>query len=446
MVLVRFLCLLMIALVGTATAALPATRQRPAAAPAQSAPPAQKPGGELRIVAVVNDDVISDYDLAQRMRMFIVSSNLADTPEVRQKIAGQVLRGLIDEKLQLQEAKKQNVTASEDEIHKALEQIEKQNNMQAGALDQFLKARGVDKSAIVAQVTASLLWAKLVRRQATQNTEISEEEVEDMLKRMKQHAKEPQSHVAEIFLAIDNPSQEEEVHQLALKLTEQMKQGARFSAIARQFSQSATAAAGGDLGWVGPDQLAPELSKAIAGLKAGELTPPIRTGAGYYLLLVLDRRNAAGGAGAAGSGEDDMIYDVVQVVLPLPTTAGDAARKVAIGEAEKMRGSFKDCPTMLKIGKEKAPQLSSEGKLRAGHLPGELRKLIEKLQIGEPSVPIVQKNGVGVVMVCSKTKDTGGGDVTRQEASEELIKQRLDTLSRRYLRDLRRNAYVDVRV
>ena len=437
----RFASVLLIALAAASPGALSAPRQRTTATPlpdAAAQAPA-RPQGEMRIAAVVNDDVISAYDLASRIHMVAVSSNLPDTPEVRQRIGGQVLRSLIDEKLQLQEGKKQSVTATEEEVNNALAQIEKQNNMKAGQLDEFLKQRGVDRAAIVSQVTASLIWAKLVRRMATQNTEIADEEIDETMKQMKQHATEPQSHVAEILLAIDNPNQEEEMRKLAEKLTEQMRQGARFSQVARQFSQAASAAVGGDLGWIRPDQMAPELGKVVAGLKPGELSPPIRSGSGFYLILVLDRRNAGGGA--AG----DTLYDIVQVVLPLPQGGNDAARRGAIAEAEKMRSSFKDCPTMLKIGKEKAPQYSSEGKLRSGALPAELRNLIEKLKVGEPSVPIVQKNGVGVVMVCSKNNEATG-EVTRQEATEQLIKARLDTLARRYLRDLRRAAYVDVRV
>jgi peptidyl-prolyl cis-trans isomerase SurA len=432
---------LLIALTGVSAGALSAPRQRTAATPAPEAAPPDRPQGEMRIAAVVNDEVISAYDLASRIHMVAVSSNLPDTPEVRQRIAGQVLRSLIDERLQLQEGKKQSVTATEEEIKAALEQIEKQNNMKGGQLDEFLKQRGVDRSAIVDQVKASLIWAKLVRRKAAQSTEISDDEIDDAMKRMKEHATEPQSHVAEILLAVDNPNQEDEIRKLAEKLTEQMRQGARFSQVARQFSQSATAAVGGDLGWVRPDQMAPELGKAVVNLKPGELSPPIRSGSGFYLLLVLDRRNAGGG----GGGASDTIYDIVQVVLPLPAGASETVRRASIADAEKLRPAFKDCPTMLKIGKEKAPQYSSEGKLRAGALPTELRNLIEKLAVGEASVPIVQKNGVGIVMICNKSTETAG-EVTRQEATEQLIKLRLDTLARRYIRDLRRAAYVDVRV
>jgi peptidyl-prolyl cis-trans isomerase SurA len=439
--------LLAAALVAASTAADAQTRrQQTTAAAARQPAPSPQPGNaqpEMRIAAVVNDQVISVFDLASRVRMVMISSNLPDTEEIRQRLASQVLRSLIDEKLQLQEARRQNVTATEAEINTALEQIEKQNNMKSGQLDSFLQARGVDRGQLVDQLTASIVWAKLVRRQAAQTTEISDEEVDEALKRAKEHANEPQSRVGEIFLAVDNPAQEDEIKRLAERLTLQMRQGARFSAVAQQFSQSATAAVGGDMGWVRPDQLAPELGKTVAQLKPGELSPPVRTGGGFYLLLVIDRRT-----GTTGSGSDqDAVYDIVQVVFPLPAQASEAMKRAAINEAQTVKAAAKDCPSLLKAGKEKAPQLSSQGKLRAGELAPEMRNLVNRLPIGQASQVIAQKNGVGVIMVCSKTeaKDAAKGP-SRDEIGETILRQRLDTLARRYLRDIRRNAYVDVRV
>jgi peptidyl-prolyl cis-trans isomerase SurA len=414
-----------------------AATQAPPTAPGQ---PSLAPSPDMRIAAVVNDDIISIFDLVSRVRMVMMSSNIPDTPETRQKIGPQILRGLIDEKLELQEAKKKSVTATDSEIGNALGLIEKQNNMKAGQLNEYLKARAIDRGALVDQLTASIVWAKLVRRLAAQTTEISDEEIDDALKRAKEHASEPQSRVAEIFLAVDNPAQDDEVRKLAERLTQQMRQGARFSAVAQQFSQSAAAAVGGDIGWVRPEELPPEIGKAVTQLKPGELSAPVRTGGGYYLLLVVDRRN-----GTSGGGEQEAVYDIVQVVFPFPPRASDAAKRTAISEAQSVRTVAKDCPGLLRIGKEKAPQLSSEGKLRAANISPEMRTLVNKLAIGEASEPIVQKNGVGVIMVCAKGKP-GGGAVTREEAAESLLRQRLDTVARRYLRDLRRNAYVDVRV
>lgn len=448
MVLFWFRAFLITVLIGSATAAAqPANRQAAVAPPGGQAPsqsaPGQHPDGavpQTTIAAVVNDEAISVFDVLSRMRMIMLSSNIPDSPEMRQRLAPQVLRGLIDEKLQLQEAKKQNMTVSEDELNKGIEQIEKQNNMKPGQLDEFLRARGIDRSALVDQLTASIVWAKLVKREAAQATAISDDEIDDAMKRLQEHAGEPQSRVAEIFLAVDNPAQEEQVRQLAERLSAQMKQGARFSAVARQFSQSASAAVGGDIGYMRADQLAPELAKAVATLRPGELSPPIRSGGGYYLLLVLDRRTTA-----APSGEQEPIFDIVQVVFAYPPQANEAAKRNAMAEADSVRSIAKDCPTMLKIGKERAPQLSSEGKLAASQIAPEMRKVIEAMPTGQVSQPIVQKNGVGVIMICGKSTGQSRGGVSRDEVAETIMRQRLDTLSRRYMRDLRRTAYVDVR-
>ena len=291
MTILRWLCIgLGIGLAGSACLSGSASAARalsgagsPPCGPGMQRPSAPSPDGqvsETRIAAVVNDEAISVADVTSRLKMVMLSSNLTDSPETRQRVAAQVLRTIVDEKLQVQEAKRQNITATDEEINKAVGQIEKQNNMQPGQLDQVLKSHGIERSALVDQLTASIVWQKLVRRLVSQTNGVSDEEIDYALKRTKESANEPQSRVAEIFLAVDNPQQEDEVRRLAERLTEQMKQGARFSAVAQQFSQSATAAVGGDIGWVRADQLSPELGKAVAQMRAGELSPPIRAGAG----------------------------------------------------------------------------------------------------------------------------------------------------------------------
>ena len=234
--LTRWLGVLLILVAGFSNGAMPAPAHR---GPAQA--PAAQPQGEItetRIAAVVNDEVISVADLQSRLRMVMLSSNFPDSQETRQRIASQVLRTIVDEKLQMQEAKRQNITATEEEINKAISQIEKQNNMQPDQLDAVLKAHGIERSSLVDQLTASIVWAKLVRRLVSQTNIVSDEEIDEASKRIKESANEPQSRVAEIFLAVDSPQQDEEMRQLAERLTEQMKRGARFSAVAQQFSQS----------------------------------------------------------------------------------------------------------------------------------------------------------------------------------------------------------------
>ena len=437
----RWFCALAVsaALCGAAQAQ---PRQAAVQAPPQAAPGQSAAGHapEMRIAAVVNDEVVSVFDLASRMQMVMLSSNIPDTPELRERMGRQVLRSLIDERLQMQEARRQNVTVSDAEVDKALQQIAQQNNMSIDQLLQLLKSRGIGRDPLVDQVKAALVWAKLVKRQASQTVDVSDEEIDEAVKRAQENAKEPQTRIAEIFLTVDNPSQDEEVRRFAERLSQEMRHGARFSAVARQFSQAASAPVGGDMGWLRHDQLPPELANAVARLGPGDLSAPISYGGGYYLLLVLDRR-----VGGASVSKQETVYDMVQVVFPLPAGANEAALRKAVGEAQTIREAAKDCPTLLKIGKEKAPQLSSEGKIPEDRISPQMRSVVGGLPIGQASQPIVQKNGVGVIMVCGKST-TGGGANTREEIADSLIRQRLDTVSRRYLRDLRRNSYVDVRV
>jgi peptidyl-prolyl cis-trans isomerase SurA len=449
MMLIRSLLLIMVVADGFAAAAgaaSPRVLQQHGLPPAanqpgrRGAPAAPQQYPEMRIAAVVNDDVISVADLAARVRMVMLSTSIPDSPETRQRVTTQVLRSLVDEKLELQEAKRRNIAATQDEIDKAIASIAQQNNLKPDQLDQILKTNGIDRSALVDQVTASIEWVKVVRQLASEINPVSDEEIDDTLKRLKQDVNAPEMRVAEIFLPVDNPSQDGDVRAFAERLIEQMKHGARFSAIAQQFSKSATASVGGDLGWVNPAELSPVLGKAVADMRPGELSPPIRAAGGYYLMLVLDRR----GAGAAS--ENETVLNIVQVVFPLPSQAGEEARRAAMAQADKVRSEAKNCADMLRIGKTEAPQLSSQGDLRLSQISPGMRNTVLGLGIGQPSQPILQKNGVGVIMVCKKA-DPGKVVVpTRDDVAETLMRGRLDAMARRYLRDLRRSAFVDVRV
>src|SRR5262245_59141708 len=184
-----WLCIVLGLTVFSGIAETRAQRREAVAQPPRQGAPERPQGGqpEMRIAAVVNDEVISMFDLASRMQLVMISSNIPDSPEIRQRLGSQVLRSLIDERLELQEAKRQNVTATDSEINNTLQQVEKQNNMRSGQLSEFLKARGIDRGSLVDQITASIVWAKLVRRQAAQTVDISDEEIEDALKRAKEH-------------------------------------------------------------------------------------------------------------------------------------------------------------------------------------------------------------------------------------------------------------------
>jgi peptidyl-prolyl cis-trans isomerase SurA len=396
------------------------------------------PAQESHIVAVVNNDIITDGDLAARLKLVLISSNIPDTPENRQRLSGEVLRSLIDEKLEMQDAKRLSVAVTKEEVAASIANIEKRNNMPKGGLDTYLDQRGVPRSALIEQITAGIAFGKVVRNRVSEDVTVSDGEVNDAMKRMQEDVGRPQSRVAELFLSVDNPSQEDEVRALADRLIAQIRGGANFSAVAQQFSQSPSAAVGGDIGWVVPSELSPRLAEALSKMSPGEMSYPIRTPAGFYILYLMDRRTL----GAQDPAQITLALD--EVVFALPATATPEEHQHVTEEAQQVSDAAKSCDDMTRLGRERSPQLSRQvPQVRAGDLPPDVRQIILGLKVAQASKPIAFPGGIGVVMVCSRQDPANLP--SRDEVAENIARERYDTLARRYLRDLRRGAYVDIR-
>ena len=395
---------------------------------------------ETRIAAIVNDDMISLGDLEARIQLVLLSSQLPDDPQVRQRVAPQVLRSLIDEKLEVQEAKKFNVTTTDDDVNKALERLEQQNNMPKGGLEKLLSQHGIPRSTLQDQIRASLLWNKLVEGKFSSSASVSDEEAKDTLARIKGEVGKSQYRVAEIFLSIDNPSQEAEIKALADRLIDQMHQGAGFSAVAQQFSQSPTAAVGGDLGWLTVAELPHDIAQAIESMQVGQLSVPIRSAGGFYIVGLIDRRTFG-----MPSAKDALVtFD--RVMFPFAQPATDAEKQKAYLAAMQVSETAKSCEDMKRIGEERAPQTSGEMRdVKLGTLDQRFQDLLNSLQPGQASKPINGGSGAVVIMVCGR-KEPKSEIPSKEQLVDNLARQRLDTLARRYLRDLRRTAYVDMRV
>jgi peptidyl-prolyl cis-trans isomerase SurA len=340
----------------------------------------------------------------------------------------------------LQEAKKFKVKVSDKEIADAMEKLEQQNNLTKGSLDQLLKTNGIPRATLVAQVTANLAWNKVIEGKLSSSATVSEQEIIETLAQIKNNIGKPQSRVGEIFLAVDNPNQEAEVKALADRLAEQIRGGTGFSAVAQQFSQSPTAAVGGDLGWVLPGELPPDIAKAVDGMQPGQLSVPIRGNGGYYLLYLAERRTV----GQTSPG--DATISFARLGFPAPRNGSPADRQHAALEAEHASETVHSCGEMLKYGHDHSSQLTGEvHDVKVGSLPPQVQTLLAGLKVAEASKPVNFGDVIGIVMVCDRQAPPSPV-LTREQVTETLSRQRLDTLAQRYLRDLRRAAYVDMRV
>lgn len=247
----------------------------------------------LRIAAVVNDEVITGLDLAIRTRMAILSASLPDTPEMRGRVARQVLRTMIDERLWLQEAARRNVSVAQSEVDAELAPIAERNGVTLDGFEEYLARSGVLLRPLAEQIRATIAWRKLVNRQLRPQAIVTEEDIDEVLRQAELNQGQPQRRVSEIFLAVDEPGQDEEVRRNAERLIEQIRGGTPFDAIAAQFSDSATAAVGGDIGWVLPGQLAPEVDESLQTMQEDEIAGPVRALGGYYILQLRGERSVS---------------------------------------------------------------------------------------------------------------------------------------------------------
>ena len=276
--------------------------------------PAGRASGQesVGIAAVVNNEAISIPDLMARIDVAIVASRLRASEDLRRQLAPQVLRSLVDERLKVQEAERLGVTVSDAEMANARRSVEQRNGIAAGGLDDFLQGQGLNVATVTDQLRAEILWSKLVRGRLGAAVSVGEGEIEEALAQLEANRGRPEFRVAEIFLAVESSEQENEVRAAAESLFEQLKAGAQFDQIASQFSQSATAAVGGDIGWVLEGELPSEIEAVLARMNPGSIAPPVRTFDGYSIVLLIDRRTVLSDAPAAGPDREAIRREIGQ--------------------------------------------------------------------------------------------------------------------------------------
>jgi peptidyl-prolyl cis-trans isomerase SurA len=402
---------------------------------ALAAPQAQE---TLRIAAVVNDEVISLLDVNARIRLSLVTINQAETPDAFRQMFPQVLRGLIDERLQLQEAKTKGIDISQSDIDAVVAEIEQNNRMPAGGLYTFLESRRVQKDTLISQVRARIAWQRTVARRLRLTYHVTGDQIDEALEQFKENLGKPEYLLAEIYLSVDNPDNDAEVKRTADQMVAEIKRGADFPSIARQFSESASAGSGGDLGWVQATQLEPEINGIIGRMQIGETSEPIRAVTGYHIVWLREKRTNA----VAQAGE--LRVSLRRLLVPVTPDAPDLAAKTE--QAKKTAAAIKSCDDLPRAATELgAPPPTDLGTLRLTDLAPQLQPLVATLEVGRASAPLSVEAGLVIMAVCSRTDPAAAQLPSRDQMTQRLLSEKLDGESRKYLRDLRQAAYIDIR-
>ena len=394
----------------------------------------------MGIAAVVNDRAISIFDLEMRVDVAIYNANLARTDEMRRRVAGAVLRNLIDEALRLEEARSKGIRVTERDIEEAIVQVEDGNGVPRGRLEAFLAERGIAYDAVLDQLRSQIAWGKYVNLRLRPAIGVSEEEIDEELERLEAMRGKPEFLVSEISLYDDPAAAPGEARATADSIVAQLRRGADFAAVAAQFGQGALAREGGDLGWIQEGRGRPEIERVLAGLEIGAVSDPIRSVDGWHIVHLRDRRAVLSDPVAP------VEMFLSQVLLPTTPedTPEDAARRLAL--AEEIGADAEGCDALRRLGADIEESLSGDlGWVNLRDMPNPFRNAVAELEVGRPTPPLVTDNGVHVVMVCERR--TGDAELgVRDSVYDRIARARLAIVERRLLRDLRRRAFVDVRV
>lgn len=393
------------------------------AAEATTAPPedaAQLLGG---VAAVVNDEVISLSDVGQRARLVLISLGVQPTAENLQQVLPRALEDLIDERLQLQKAKEFELEVSDEDINASLSDMARQNGTDIGSLIGSLAASGVSPETLKEQIRAEIAWRRIMSGRYGSRIRISELQIDSTLDRLKSDAGKTKYQLAEIFLYAPSDQDKAQVMEGANVIVQQLSQGARFEMAAQQYSNSPTAAVGGDLGWVSPNELDPQVQAVLAEVEPPALTTPIPVDDGIYIYAVRAKQDGASGP---------RNFDLRQVMSPTNSKAALNAFKLDGHSCDALEAA---------VAEEADLDYANLGTVPEDVLTDQVAMAIRNVPEGGATDVIETPGGAAILYVCSR-EQAGTQIPSRQQIEDRLFSQQIALQSQRELRDLKREATI----
>ena len=423
---------------------LPATAQAADRAARSSAAAEQPLTGGGSIAAVVNGDVISQADIANRARLFAISTGLPLSPEVIDHLKPQILQQLIDERLRVQEAQRRKIVIQDAQIAAAIKEIESRNNMQPGALRAKLASDGVSTRTLVDQIRAQLAWTQMLRDAVGEKLNVTPTQVAEQQKLAAQQMGQTEYRLGEIFIPVEDPANGADAQHFAETVITELHAGAPFALVAAQFSQTQTALQGGEVGWVQTNQLDPAVAQIVSQMPVGAISNPVRVPGGISVVALQAKREI--GHDIANLVTLRQAFFPFTVPLTDPQNPTDQQRQ-ALLKARSTGTTIRSCEQMENYAKSNNPPNHpyDPGEIRVeGVNPPAFRQLLQTIPIGKATEPLISRDGIAVITVCSR-EQKNLGEITAAEIQNRLVNERVEMMSRQTMRDLHRKASIDLR-
>lgn len=400
-----------------------------------------------RIVAVVEDDVIMESELRQRLQVLIQQFNENSSALPPQDIlVEQVLQRLIVERLQLQLAERRGIQIDVLSLDQAMRNLAKRNNM---SLEQFRNAllqQGVDYVAFRNQVRIDMLLEQLRMRTIDQNVQVSESEIEELLTRANKDLlkKTFEYHIAHILIAVQEGPTPEQIENAANRsaiVYERAVSGSNFTQLAIAASDAQDALQGGDLGWRNRAQLPQIFLQQVDQMSPGDISKIAQSPAGFHIFKLIDKREV----------QDTIVNQVLARHILVRTNAlltDEAAEK----KLENIKSRILAGEDFGELAKEYSDDHGSAvdgGQLgwavSSNYVP-RFKEELDKLEIQQISDPFRTQYGWHIVQLLDVRRHDNTQEAMRAKAHEQIRQRKIEEETELWLRQLRDESYIENRL
>ncbi len=400
-----------------------------------------------RIVAVVENDVIMESELRQRLTVMI--KQFEGNPEAlppKDVLVDQILQRIIVERLQLQLAEQRGIQVDELSLDQAMRNLAKRNRMTLEQFRETLVKQGLDYVAYREQVRNEMLLDQLRRRTINNGIQISEIEVDELVNKAQKNLlkKEYEYHIAHILIAVPEnpkPGQIEKAQHRASLVFDRAKAGNNFSKLAIAASDAQDALQGGDLGWRNTAQLPEIFLQQLEGMQSGEISKIGQSAAGYHIFKILDLREI----------ENTMVDQVRTRHILVRTNAlmtdEEADRKLR--DLKRRIESGDDFEELARANSEDTGSAVNGGNMDwtvSSNFVPKFQEVVDNLKPNTISEPFKSRFGWHIVEVLETRKHDNSQEAMRAEARAQIRQRKIEEETELWLRQLRDESYIENRL
>ncbi|MEO6582014.1 MAG: peptidylprolyl isomerase [Sphingomicrobium sp.] len=390
----------------------------------------------VKATAIINGEIITQTDIDQRLALLVIANGGRLPADEVERLRQQVLRNLIDESLQIQAAKAEKITVKPADIDRTLGRVAQSNKQSVEQLSALLAAHGSSINSMRRQIEGELAWTRLQR--AKIEVSVGDDEVKAVLDRMNAAKGTEEFRVGEIYLSA-NAGNETQVMANANQILAQLRNGASFAGYARQYSEASTAAVGGDLGWVRPEQLPEPIAATLRQMGPGQVSNPIAVQGGISIVAVQDTRKVL------TADPRDAILSLKQVSVSFAKGTSRAQAEPIVARFAEAARTVGGCGGADKIAADFNGELVQSDQAKIRDLPAALQRLMLPMQVGQATQPFGSiDEGVRILVICGRD-EVNANAPTSEEVHAQINEERVNLRARRYLRDLRRDAVIEFR-